>query len=160
MSAIVHTVHVVLAGVWLGGVLFTAAVVSPALKAMKWGEAERVSVRSIIGRQYARVGGVVIVLLAVFAVLDGAMRGFGTTFRAEYALLTLLFGLVALHGAYFERRLARLAEREREALSAEAARTFAERRRASEALRAGFLGEFVGQRGAYATRDKRVGRFL
>ncbi len=160
MSAIVHTVHVVLAGVWLGGVLFTAAVVSPALKAMKWGEAERVSVRSIIGRQYARVGGVNLVLLAVFAVLDGAMRGFGTTFRAEYALLTLLFGLVALHGAYFERRLARLAEREREALSAEAARTFAERRRASEALRAGFLGEFVGQRGAYATRDKRVGRFL
>ena len=41
MSTAIHTLHVVLAGVWLGGVLFTTLVVSPALKAMKWSEAER-----------------------------------------------------------------------------------------------------------------------
>jgi hypothetical protein len=38
---IAHTVHVLLAGAWLRGVLFTTLVVSPALRAMKWGEAER-----------------------------------------------------------------------------------------------------------------------
>ncbi len=56
MSETVHVVHVMLAGVWLGGVVFTTTVVSPALKAMKWSEAERVGVRSAIGRQYARIG--------------------------------------------------------------------------------------------------------
>jgi len=39
---VVHTIHVLLAGAWLGGVLFTTFVVSPALKPMKWGEAQRV----------------------------------------------------------------------------------------------------------------------
>ncbi len=52
MSAAVHTFHVVLARVWLGGVVFTTAVVSPALKEMKWGEAERVLVRSAIWTCY------------------------------------------------------------------------------------------------------------
>ncbi len=42
MSAFILTLHAVLAGVWLGGVVFTTAVVSPALNTVKWGEAERV----------------------------------------------------------------------------------------------------------------------
>jgi putative copper export protein len=45
LSAVVHVAHVVLAGIWLGGVIFTTAVVSPAFKAMKWSEPERVLVR-------------------------------------------------------------------------------------------------------------------
>jgi uncharacterized membrane protein len=110
MSTIIHTLHIILAGTWLGGVAFTMTVVSPALKAMKWSEAERISVRSTIGKQYARAGSVNLVLLAIFAVLDGAFRGFGVEFYAEYVLLLLLFGLVAAHGAYFGRRLVRLAE--------------------------------------------------
>ena len=65
MSTAIHTLHVVLAGVWLGGVLFTTLVVSPALKAMKWSEAERVGVRSVIGNQYARIGTANLVLLLV-----------------------------------------------------------------------------------------------
>jgi uncharacterized membrane protein len=125
---IFHVTHVVLAGVWLGGLVFTTAVVSPALKAMKWADAERVAVRSVIGQQYARVGMVNLILFALFAVLDGAFGGFGARFYAEYALLLLLFGLAAVHGAYFGRRLAELAKAEREA-SSEKARTFAERRR-------------------------------
>jgi hypothetical protein len=101
---------------------------------MKWSEAERVAVRSAVGRQYARVGIVNLVLLALFAVLDGALGGFGVGFYAEYALLLLLFGLAAAHGAYFGRRLAELARAEREASSEEAAKTFAERRRSLQSI--------------------------
>src|SRR5215207_5247701 len=126
---IFHVAHVVLAGVWLGGLVFTVAVVSPAFGAMKWSEAERVAVRSTVGKQYARVGSVNLVLLALFAVLDGALAGFGVAFYAEYALLFLVFGLAATHGAYFGRRLAELAKSEREAGNREEGSTFAARRR-------------------------------
>jgi putative copper export protein len=134
MSAVVHTLHVILAGAWLGGVVFTTAVVSPALKAMKWSEAERVLVRSTIGKRYARVGSINLALLLVFAVLDGLLRGFGPVFYVEYALLAVLFILVAAHGAYFGRRLVRLAEAERRSGSAEEARAFAEERHALQRL--------------------------
>ena len=46
MSAFVHTLRVVLAGVWLVGVVFMPALVSPALRTMEWGGAWRVLVRS------------------------------------------------------------------------------------------------------------------
>ena len=134
MGAAVHTLHVLLAGVWLGGVIFTTVVVSPALKAMKWGEAERVGVRSVIGKQYAKVGTINLVLLAFLAVLDGSLRSFGTVFYVEYGLLVVLFALAAAHGAYFGRRLVRLAEAERLASSAEQARSFAQRRRRLQEL--------------------------
>jgi hypothetical protein len=60
-----------------------------------------------------------LVLLVVLAVLDGTSRGFGTVFTTEYALLPLLFVLVAAHGAYFGGRLGRLVEAEREAQDTE-----------------------------------------
>ena len=131
---IFHVAHVALAGIWLGGLVFTTAVVSPAFGAMKWSEAERVTVRSAVGKQYARVGSVNLGLLALFAVLDGVFGGFGARFYLEYALLLLLFGLAAAHGAYFGRRLAQLARAEREASSEEDARTFAERRRSLQTV--------------------------
>ena len=134
LSQVVHVVHVVLAGVWLGGVVFPTAVVSPALKTIKWSEAERVRVRSAIGRQYARVGSANLALLLLFAVLDGFFGGFEPGLYAEYVLLLLLCSLVAAHGAYFGRRLARLAGAEREAGSEEAAEAFAERRRSLQRL--------------------------
>lgn len=134
MSAVVHVVHAVLAGVWLGGVVFTTFVVSPALKAMKWEEAERVQVRSRIGKQYAKLGSVNLALLAVFAVLDGLLAGFGAAFYAEYALLVILVGLVASHGAYFGRRLRGLAEAEQRAVRKEEARALAGRRRELQKL--------------------------
>jgi uncharacterized membrane protein len=129
MNTTIHTLHVALAGVWLGGVIFTTIVVSPALKAMKWAEAEGVSVRSKIGAHYARIGGANLILLALFAILDGLAAGFDVTFYAEYALLVALLGLVMTHGAYFGRRLTQLAEAEKRAGSEEKARTFAEKRR-------------------------------
>jgi putative copper export protein len=134
LGEIMHLTHVVLAGVWLGGLAFTTLVVSPALKAMKWPEAERVAVRSAIGRQYARVGGINLVLIALFALLDGALGGFGPALYAEYALIFVLFGLVAAHGAYFGRRLAELARAELESENEEAARTFAVRRRSLQEI--------------------------
>ena len=134
MSVAVHTLHVILAGIWLGGVVFTTAVVSPALKKMKWSEAERLSVRSTIGKQYARVGTANLVLLLVFAVLDALFQRLGPIFYVEYALLVAVFGLVAAHGAYFGRRLVGLAEAERRAGDAEKARAFAEERRALQRL--------------------------
>lgn len=134
MSAVVHVVHAVLAGVWLGGVVFTTFVVSPALKAMKWEETERVRVRSRIGKQYAKVGSVNLALLVVFAVLDGLVAGFGVALYAEYVLLVILVGLVALHGAYFGRRLRGLAEAEQRAGREEEARTLAGRRRELQGL--------------------------
>ncbi len=128
MSAVVHVAHVVLAGVWLGGVIFTLAVVSPALKQVKWSEPERVLVRSIIGKQYAKVGTTNLALLALFALLDGLVAGFGATLYTEYLLLAVLIGLVAIHGAYFGRRLKKLAEADRSAGSDEKVRALAKQR--------------------------------
>jgi uncharacterized membrane protein len=142
---IFHVAHVVLAGVWLGGLVFTATVVSPAFGTMKWSEAERVAVRSAVGKRYARVGSANLVLLALFAVLDGAFAGFGVTFYAEYALLFLVFGLAGAHGAYFGRRLAGLARAEREASTKEEARAIAGRRRSLQrvSLRVSYLNLLV-----------------
>jgi len=131
---IAHTTHVVLAGAWFGGVVFTMLVVSPALGAMKWDEVERVGVRAVIGRRYALVGGLNLALLAVFALADGILGGFGQALYAEYALLPLLFGLVAAHGAFFGRRLATLAEAERGSASAEEAASFARKRRSLQRM--------------------------
>jgi uncharacterized membrane protein len=134
LDAIVHTLHVILAGVWLGGIVFTTTVVSPALKSMGWDEAERARVRSVIGRQYARVGTANLVLLLVIALLEGTLSGFGTALYVEYALLAVLFGLVASHGAYFGRRLVELAEARKGAGASEKAQVLALRRRRLQRL--------------------------
>ena len=119
---------------WLGGVVFTMAVVTPALKAMKWSEAERVGVRSVIGRRYAKVGGANLLLLLAFALLDGLTAGFGTAFYAEYALLGALFSMVVVHGAHFGRKLANLADGERRAKSPDEAASLASRRHALQRI--------------------------
>jgi uncharacterized membrane protein len=134
LGAIVHTLHVILAGAWLGGVVFTTTVVSPALKSIGWDEAERARVRSVIGRQYAKVGTANLVLLLALALLEGALSGFGPALYSEYALLVVLFGLVASHGAYFGRRLVELAEARKEAGDSDKAHMLALRRRRLQRL--------------------------
>lgn len=114
--------------------MFTTFVVSPALKAMKWGEAERIGVRAGIGRRYARVGSLNLASLAVFAFLDGIIGGFRMLLYAEYALILALFGLVAAHGAFFGRRIVGLARAESGAGSAEEAASLAGRRRRLQGL--------------------------
>ena len=128
MSAVIHTLHIILVGIWLGCVVFTTIVVSPALKVTKWPEPERVAARSVIGKQFARVGSANLALLALFALLDGLLAGFGAALYIEYALLVVLFGLVAAHGAYFGRRLMGLAEAEKRAGNEEEARALAKKR--------------------------------
>ena len=134
LDAIAHTLHVISAGAWLGGVVFTTTVVSPALKSMGWDEAEQARVRSVIGHQYAKVGTANLVLLMVLALLDGALSGFGLALYSEYALLVVLFGLVASHGAYFGRRLVELAEARKEAEDSDKAQMLALRRRRLQRL--------------------------
>jgi hypothetical protein len=145
MNTAIHTLHATFAGVWLGSVIFTTLVVSPALKAMNWSEVERVEVRSVIGKQYARVGTINLVLLLIFAILDGLLENFGTIFYIEYVLLTAIFGLVAVHGAYLGRRLVELTEDEKRAESEEGARAFAEKRRNLQrvSLRVSWVNIFV-----------------
>jgi uncharacterized membrane protein len=141
LSAAIHVAHAVLAGVWLGGVVFTTAVVSPALKAMKWNEPERVLVRSKIGERYAKVGSANLALLALFALLDGLLEGFGAALYAEYVLLVVLIGLVTAHGAYFGRKLKKLAE---SSAGSEEASTLTERRELQRvSLRVSWLGLLV-----------------
>ena len=134
LGEIVHMLHVILAGAWLGGVVFTTAVVSPALKSMGWDEAEQARVRSVIGRQYAKVGAANLVLLLVLALVDGALSGFGTALYSEYALLAVIFGLVASHGAYFGRRLVELAEARKLAGDSDKAHMLALRRKGLQRL--------------------------
>jgi uncharacterized membrane protein len=134
LDAIVHTLHVILAGTWLGGVVFTTTVVSPALKSMGWDEAEQARVRSVIGRQYAKVGTANLVVLLAFALSEGVLSGFGSTLYSEYALLAVLFGLVASHGAYFGRRLVELAKARKEAEEFGKARMLALRQRRLQRL--------------------------
>lgn len=128
MGALVHVLHVVLAGVWLGGLVFTTSVLSPALKAMKWSETERVAVRSEIGRYYSRLAITNLIALIVLAALDGAFSGFGAALYAELVLVLALFALSAAHGVYFGGRMRRLAEAERGAGEAEARSLGRERR--------------------------------
>jgi len=134
LDAIAHTLHIILAGAWLGGVVFTTTVVSPALKSMGWDEAEQARVRSVIGRQYAKVGTANLALLLVFALLEGALSGLGPALYSEYALLAVLFGLVASHGAYFGRRLVELAGARKEAGDYEKAQMLALRRQRLQRL--------------------------
>ena len=134
LGAIAYTLHVILAGAWLGGVVFTTTVVSPALKSMGWDEAEQARVRSMIGHQYAKVGTANLVLLLVFALLEGALSGFGAALYSEYVLLAVIFGLVASHGAYFGRRLVELAETRKAAGNSEKGQMLALRRRRLQKL--------------------------
>lgn len=129
----VHTLRTVAAGCWLGGVFFTSAVVSPALKALYSDESERVEVRSAIGRHYAPVAGMNLAALLPLTLWDCWRGGFSRRLATEGLLVLGIFGLAAGHGAYFGPRLARLATMEREATDTVSAGAVAEQRRALQA---------------------------
>jgi uncharacterized membrane protein len=135
VEEIARVLHAALAGVWLGGLVFTTFVVSPALRRMKWSEAERVTVRSAIGRYYSRLATANLSLLLVFAALDGALGSFGAALYVELALIVVVFALSAAHGAYFGQRLRRLAEAELGAEDEEA-RALARKRRGLQGISA------------------------
>jgi putative copper export protein len=118
VSPYLHTVHVLLAGTWLGCLVFTTLVVSPALRAMDWRESERVLVRSRIGRQFMRLASPLLALLAAFLLVDGLAAplpvGRLVRFLVELGLVLAVAGMAASHGLVFGRRLRDLAAQEAE----------------------------------------------
>jgi putative copper export protein len=117
---VLHTAHVVLAGIWLGSLTFTTLVVSPALKAIDWQASERVLVRSRIGRRFSRVAMPNLLLLLGCLLADGVLKGLPGSDRAallwsELALVAAVIGLSSSHGFSFGQQLKQLAERERDA---------------------------------------------
>ena len=133
MTLFFHTVHTVLAGIWLGSLVFTTLVVSPALNRMDWGESDRVLVRARIGRQFLWVANPVLLLLALFLVLDGVASPLPTgrlvRLLVELGLVALVTVLAGSHGFFFGARLRDLAAQEAQAPSGEGPRFAAARRR-------------------------------
>lgn len=104
-----HAVHVLAAGVWVGGLVFTTAVVSPAFKRMGWTAAERIAIRSAVGRQYAGVAGINLVVLFFAALCDWLPADLGALVLAELSLILLILFLSGLYGRVFAPRLAQAA---------------------------------------------------
>jgi uncharacterized membrane protein len=109
LLSLLHAVHVLAAGIWVGGLVFTTAVVSPAFKRMDWSPAERIAVRSAVGRQYARVAVLNLVVLFIAALADWLPSGLGMVALAELGLIVLILFLSGLHGRVFAPRLAQAA---------------------------------------------------
>jgi uncharacterized membrane protein len=108
-SALIHIVHVLAVGIWLGGLVFTTTVVSPAFKRMQWTPPERVAVRSEVGRQYSKVARFNLAVLLLAALCDGAVRGWRTPAGIEIALIVLVLVLSELHARVFAPRLGQAA---------------------------------------------------
>lgn len=83
--AVIHAVHILLAGLWVGGLVFTASVVSPAFRRMEWTPAERIAVRSEVGRQYSRVARPNLALLFLVALADWLPAGLGAVAGPSWA---------------------------------------------------------------------------
>ena len=113
IEVIVHIVHVLAAGIWLGGLVFTTIVVSPAFKAMSWTPAERMAVRSAVGRQYTKVANPNLILLVIFATADAALRGWSMARGIEIVLAIIIANLAVLHGLVFAPRLGAAARENR-----------------------------------------------
>jgi len=110
---ILHAVHVLAAGIWLGGLVFTVAVVSPAFKRIEWTPAERIAVRSAVGQQYSKVARLNLALLFIVALFDWLPAGLGALALAELGLIALIFLLSELHARFYAPRLAQAAREQK-----------------------------------------------
>jgi uncharacterized membrane protein len=107
-ESFVQVLHILAAGTWLGGVVFTSTVVTPAFKRMEWTPAERMAVRSAVGRQYSKVARANLGALLALAIIALALNG-GALAMAEIILVALSFFLAELHANYYAPRLAQAA---------------------------------------------------
>lgn len=103
-----NTLEGLLAGVWLGAYLFTTFIVSPALKSLPVTEAERIRVRSTLGRRYGKLAGPLLLVWLVVLLL----QGFSTWTLVRLTLLLVLTVTVGAHGYFIGSRMQALAERE------------------------------------------------
>lgn len=65
--SLLNVLEGLIAGVWLGAYLFTTLVVSPALKSLPLGDAERIRTRSTIGRRYGKLAGSLLLVWLSFS---------------------------------------------------------------------------------------------
>lgn len=101
-----------LACVWLGGYLFTHFVVTPALASLNVTGAERVRLRSVIGRRYGRLAAPYVAVWLGVVGAHGIAAGFDAGLLIRLALIVVLALVAGVHGAVLGRRLQALAERE------------------------------------------------
>jgi uncharacterized membrane protein len=113
MQHVIHIVHLLAAGIWLGGLVFTTAVVSPAFKKMDWAPAERMAVRSAVGRKYVPVANLNLLVLLAAAIIDASLRGWATIAIIEILLIIAVAILAVMHGKVFAPRLAAAAREQR-----------------------------------------------
>lgn len=109
----VHAIHLLAAGIWLGGLVFTTTVVSPAFKNMPWTPDERTAVRSAVGRQYAKVANLNLTVLLIAAIIDAVFRHWAIAPLVEIGLVIVVLILAGLHGLVFAPRLAAAAREQR-----------------------------------------------
>lgn len=105
MLLLVHVLHVLAAGIWLGGLVFTTTVVSPAFKRIEWSPSQRIAVRSEIGKQYSIVARFNLLILVGMALIDYAQRGWNDLGCIELTLIIIVLILSELHARVFAPRL-------------------------------------------------------
>jgi uncharacterized membrane protein len=113
MQTTIHIIHVLAAGIWLGGLIFTTAVVSPAFKKIDWSPAERMAVRSAVGRQYVPVANLNLLILLAAAIIDAALHAWNSIALIEILLIIAVAVLAIMHGKVFAPRLAAAAREQR-----------------------------------------------
>lgn len=93
MQPTVHVIHLLSAGIWLGGLVFVLVVLLPALRRMSPTIEERIKVRAAIGPLYIIVSRINLVILLFSAVLDTFFRGWRVNSIIEIALIIVVFVL-------------------------------------------------------------------
>ncbi len=122
MNAVIHVVHILAAGIWMGGLVFTSVVVTPAFRRMEWTPPERVAVRSAVGRQYSKVARINLAVLLLAALFDRPAQGGSTQWVVGIALIVAAFVLAELHAQVFAPRLGKAARSGDETARAKALR--------------------------------------
>ncbi|GGO29981.1 hypothetical protein [Deinococcus humi] len=103
MSPLPH-LNATLAGVWFGMYLFTTFVVSPAFHTLFPDAGTRRAHRLVLGRQYARVNGLVTLALLVTLTALSVAQAPSAALLAQWLMLVLLCALIALHVRFATRQ--------------------------------------------------------
>lgn len=109
--------HVLAAIFWVGGQLLLVVVVMPILR-QELAEADRVRVASQVGRRFAAFSGAALGVLLVTGPLNAGEHGvswsilrdttWGHVLIVKVIAVAMMLALIAVHGAYFGRRLEEL----------------------------------------------------